>query len=147
MARDQGDALAGTLAGSVLQGQRLRSELGDAERLVAAARAVVEVAEGLGLPTLVPASQDAASLVGAAVALGNGSLRSRRVDASGEGSKYLVVEAVAVSGYFVRQAVTALRKSGADWVGAYVAHHVRVHDADPADSPWGDVDVAVVDAA
>lgn len=134
-----------TLAFAVLRGEQSRRRLDDANELRAAATDLVAHAANCGFPRLVPASADAAILVGAAVAVANGDLTSRRARDPlwRGGGKALVVESVTVTGLHVRTAVEALRAAGADWVGAYVW---RAH-ASRRDATWGDVDVLISKSA
>jgi len=113
-------SLDGTIAGAVLRAQSELDSLRTPAALIAAAEDLLAVAQDHGCPVLIPASPDGASLVGAAIVLGAGAVRSPASETDVRGAKVMVVEAVVVSGLSVRRLIETVRASGADWVGAYV---------------------------
>jgi len=135
----------GTIAGAVLRGQASLRHLRAGGGLREAAEALIAAASGSGSALLFPASDSAGVLVGAAVILGDGSVAAIGSGDSVVGCKVLVVDAVAVSGLFVRSAVETLRQGGADWVGVFV----WAVESPPgsAGSGWGDVDLVVLPTA
>lgn len=117
---NDGDALLSL----VLKAQQRSAEQLSAARLPEAAARLVELAESLDLPLLLPVSREAERLVGAALLIGAG-----RVDAADAatylaGRKVLLVDAVVVQTSAVVNAAYFAERAGAEVVGTVVLDQV-----------------------